>query len=70
MNLRKKSIELGFDKIDLISYKNGLKIETYLDYYEFYTIMREALVRQYKKTDFKNISTFDPDILKTNGLVR
>ncbi|CAD8104215.1 unnamed protein product [Paramecium primaurelia] len=70
MNLSKKSIELGFDKIDLISYKNGLKIETYLDYYEFYTIMREALVRQYKKTDFKNISTFDPDILKTNGLVR
>ncbi|CAK61666.1 unnamed protein product (macronuclear) [Paramecium tetraurelia] len=70
MNLSRKSVKLGFDEIDLISYYNGLKIETLLDYYEFYAIIREALVRQFKKIDFKNISTFDPDILKTNGLVR
>ncbi|CAD8105697.1 unnamed protein product [Paramecium primaurelia] len=70
MNLSKKSTQLGFDTIDLISYQNGKKIQSYLDYYQFYAIMREALVRQFKKTDFKNITTFDPDILKTNGLIR
>ena len=41
-----------------------------MDYYEFYAIMREALGRQFKKTDFNIITTFDPDILKTNGLIR
>ncbi|CAD8122598.1 unnamed protein product [Paramecium sonneborni] len=70
MNLSRKSIQLGFENIDLISYKNDIKVQQYLDYYEFYAIMREALVRQFKKTDFKNISTFDPDILKTNGIIR
>ncbi|CAK63938.1 unnamed protein product (macronuclear) [Paramecium tetraurelia] len=70
MNLSKKSTQLGMDTIDLISYQNGQKTQSSLDYYQFYTILREALVRQFKKTDFKNITTFDPDILKTDGLIR
>lgn len=70
MNLSKKSVELGMDNISLIYFENNTKYTSDIDFYSFYAIIRENMVRQFKNTDFNNSTTFDPGILQTNGIIR
>ncbi|CAD8199294.1 unnamed protein product [Paramecium octaurelia] len=70
MKLNIKSVELGMNNISLISFENNIKSTAEIDFYSFYAIMRESMVRQFKNTDFNDSTTFDPGILQTNGTIR
>ncbi|CAK70622.1 unnamed protein product (macronuclear) [Paramecium tetraurelia] len=71
LNLSKRSRELGMEMVDVIEYdKNNNKIITQMDYYSFYTISREKMVRVQKNTNYSNISTHDYSIFKANGFIR
>lgn len=58
-----KSLALGMNNISLITFENNVKYTIDIDFYSFYAIIRESMVRQFKNTDFNNSSTFDPGIL-------
>ncbi|CAD8096822.1 unnamed protein product [Paramecium sonneborni] len=71
LNLSKRSRDLGMEMVDVIEYdKNNHKIITQMDYYSFYTITREKMVRVQKNTNYSNISTHDYSIFKANGFLR
>ncbi|CAD8147822.1 unnamed protein product [Paramecium pentaurelia] len=71
LNLSKRSRELGMEMVDVIEYdKHNNKIITKMDFYSFYTISREKMVRVQKNTNYSNISTHDYSIFKANGFMR
>ncbi|CAD8054687.1 unnamed protein product [Paramecium primaurelia] len=71
LNLSKRSRELGMEMVDVIEYdKHNNKIITKMDFYSFYTISREKMVRVQKNTNYSNISTHDYSIFKANGFIR
>lgn len=70
MDLSKKSVELGMNNISLIIFENNIKQTIDVDFYSFYSIIQETMVKQFKNTDFNNSTTFDPGILQTNGIIR
>ncbi|CAD8118884.1 unnamed protein product [Paramecium sonneborni] len=69
-NISIKCEELGYNNLNLIYFENNIKNQFEIDYYSFYAIIRESMVRQFKNTNFNYSNTFDPGILQTNGLVR
>ncbi|CAD8091553.1 unnamed protein product [Paramecium primaurelia] len=71
LNLSQRSRELGMEMVDVIEYdKNNNKIITKMDFYSFYSITREKMVRVQKNTNYSNISTHDYSIFKANGFIR